>query len=201
MPPFDPPEDDRMGELFGERITARLDRWVADARAEDAARRRSSERWLRQQAQEESVFAGVLVDLAERGAQVAVHTATGTGRIHRGVITLVGLDFVRIEVPGAGEVLVAAKVVSSVRTDREEAPVTGDRVVASRLTLAEMITGLAAERERTLFVPLDGRGPVCGTVEAVGHDVVVVRMDRGGDVPGGTAYLRLAGIGEVVPGI
>jgi hypothetical protein len=26
-------------------------------------------------------------------------------------------------------------------------------------------------------------------------------MDRGGDVPGGTAYLRLAGIGEVVPGI
>jgi hypothetical protein len=28
-----------------------------------------------------------------------------------------------------------------------------------------------------------------------------VRMDRGGDVPGGTAYLRLAGIGEVVPGI
>lgn len=199
MVSFELPEDDRVSDLLGDGMTARLDRWVADARVDDAARRRSSERWLRQQAEEEATFAGVLIDLGERGAPVAVHT--GTGRVHRGRISLVGADFVRITVPLAGEVLVALKVVSSVRTERDEPVVAGDRTSSSRLTLAEMITGLAAERERALFVPLDGRAPVCGTVRSVGQDLVVVRLNGGADSPLGTAYLTLASIGEVVVGV
>ncbi|MGH9213891.1 MAG: hypothetical protein ACRD2C_24950 [Acidimicrobiales bacterium] len=201
MPTFDLPEETGVGELLGDELTSRLDRWVADARVEDAARRRSSERWLRQQAEEEGTFSGVLLDLAERGAFVSVHVGTGVGRVHRGMITLVGQDFVRIEVPGAGAVLIASRVISSVRADRDETVVTGDRTAASRLTLAEMIIGLAADRERALFLPLDGRAPVCGSVRSVGHDLVVVRLDAGGAAPSGTAYLPLAQIGEVVPGL
>jgi hypothetical protein len=199
VPSFELPEDDRVGDLLGDGMAARLDRWVAEARVEDAARRRSSERWLRQQAEEEATFAGVLIDLGERGAHVAVHTSSG--RVHRGRISVVGLDFMRVEVPMAGDVLVALKVISSVRTDRDEPVVTGDRASSSRLALAEMITGLAAERDRALFVPLDGRGPVCGTVRSVGQDLVVVRLDGGGDSHAGIAYLALSSIGEVVPGV
>lgn len=201
MGPFDRPDEADVGDLLGGELGARLDRWVADARVEDAARRRSSERWLRQQAEEEATFAGVLLDLAERGAFVALHVGTAVGRVHRGHVTLVGQDFVRIEVPGAGDVLVAWKVISSVRTDPEDAAVTGDRTARSQLTLAEMVTGLAADRERALFFPLDGRAPVCGTVRSVGQDVVVVRLDDGGSGTGGTAYLPLAQIGEVVPNV
>lgn len=190
-----------MGDLLGDGMAARLDRWVADARVDDAARRRSSERWLRQQAEEEATFVGVLIDLAERGASVVVHSGAGTGRVHRGRIVLVGLDFMRVEVGGAGDVLVASKVVSSVRTDRDGPTVTGDRLASSRLTLAEMITGLAAERERALFVPAVGADPLCGTVRSVGQDVVVVRLDGEGGGNSGFAYLPLASVGEVVPGV
>jgi hypothetical protein len=200
MPQLDPPDRDGGDDVPGTGVTARLDRWVADARIDDAARRRTSERWLRQQAEEEASFAGVLVDLAERGAVVTVHVGTQPGRAHRGLISLVGRDFVRVEVPGAGAVLVASAMVSSVRIDRAGTPVTGDRAVTTQLALAEVLTGLAAERERALFVPAGGWAPVCGTVESVGQDVVVVRTD-GEAGPGGLAYLPLPRIGEVVPGM
>lgn len=193
------PAEDDLADLMGDAVGSRLERWLADARVEDAARRRSAERWLRQQAEEEATFAGVLVDLAERGENVAVHT--GSGRAHRGRLSLVGDDFVRVTVPAAGDVLVALEVVSSVRVQPGLPLVTGDRVVSSRLTLAEMIVGLAAERERALFVPVDGRDPVCGTVRSVGQDMVVVLLERDGRSGAGTAYLPLRAIGEVVPGV
>src|SRR4051812_22901927 len=74
-----------------ERMLADLARWAADERAGEAARGRSRERWLLQQATEDARFVGVAVDLAERRRPVAVRT-TG-GRTVRGVIVAVATDF------------------------------------------------------------------------------------------------------------
>jgi hypothetical protein len=194
--------------LLGEGISARLERWAADARVEVAARRRARERWLRQQAEEEATFAGVLIDLGEHGVEVALHTRTG--RAHRGRVGVVGADFVGLlpSSPGLGgshgapvgdEVLVSLDSVTSVRMQAGARLVTGDRVLTSRLSLAEVITGLAAERERVVLVLAEAGEPVAGVLHSVGQDMVVVRLADG--MPGArppTAYVALAAIVEVV---
>ena len=195
--------------LLGEGIGARLERWAADARIEAAARRRARERWLRQQAEEEATLAGVLIDLGEQGAEAVVHTRTG--RIHRGRVGVVGADFVGLarssspvearggSAAGGEEVLVTLDSVTSVRMQAGARLVTGDRPLTSRLSLAEVITGLAAERERVVLVLADSGETLAGTLQSVGQDIVVVRLADG---PAGarppTAYVALAAIVEVV---
>jgi hypothetical protein len=191
----------RVEGLLGDGIGARLERWAADARVEVAARRRARERWLRQQAEEEATFAGVLVDLGEQGVEVAV--GTRAGRTHRGRVGVVGADFVGLRPasgpPAGSEILVALATVTAVRIQAGARPVTGDRVVTSRLTLVEVITGLAAERERVVLVLAGGGEPVAGTLQSIGQDVVVVRLDdaAAGSRPA-TAYVALPAVAEVV---
>jgi hypothetical protein len=197
---------ERMDGLLGEGIGARLERWAADARVEAAARRRARERWLRQQAEEEATFAGVLIDLGEHGVEVALHTRTG--RVHRGRVGVVGADFVgllaSVGSPGLGggageEVLVALDSVTSVRMQAGARLVTGDRVLTSRLSLAEVIIALAAERERVVLVLADGGETVAGVLQSVGQDMVVVRLADGPPAARPpTAYVALATIVEVV---
>jgi hypothetical protein len=196
----------RIDGMLGEGIGARLERWAADARIEAAARRRARERWLRQQAEEEATLAGVLVDLGEHGAEVVVHTRTG--RVHRGRVGVVGADFVGLSPASAPraeggvdgeEVLVTLDSVTSVRMQAGARLVTGDRPLTSRLSLAEVITGLAAERERVLLVLADAGESLAGTLHSVGQDMVVVRLADG--LPGArppTAYVAMATIVEVV---
>jgi hypothetical protein len=177
-------------------LTARLERWAAEARVDDAARRRAQERWLLQSAEEGGALAGVLADLAEQGAPVTVRTPAG--RRHAGRVRAVGADFVALATAAGDDVLVAIDTVSSVRTAGARAPL-GDRPAPGALTLAEALAGLAAERDRALLVTRDGGDTVAGTLRAVGADVVVVRLD-GDAAAAGTAYVPLAAIGEVVLG-
>jgi hypothetical protein len=188
-----------LDQLLGEAMEGRLDRWVAEARVDAAVQERSAERWLRQQAEEEATLTGILVDLAEWQTEVAITTTSG--RLHCGRIHQVGVDFVQVVVPGAGPVLVSTAVISSVRTRPGVPPVTGDRVVAPQVRLVERIIGMAEERERAMFVPLDGRSPVCGTVRSVGQDVLVIRLDADTPTTAGYAYLPITTIGEVIPNL
>jgi hypothetical protein len=189
------------GELLGDDLAARLERWAAEARVEDAARQRTRERWLRQQAEEGASLAGVLCDLAERGTPVAVRTRFG--RQHRGSVQAVGNDFVAVATAAAsgpvgttGPVaVVALDAVSSVRPQPASAPPTGDRATRTDLRLAEVLAGLAAERERVLIVALDGEEAITGSLRSVGRDLVVVRLD--GPEPG-SAYVPIAAITELI---
>jgi hypothetical protein len=180
--------------LGGVDLSARLERWAADARVDEAARRRSRERWLRQQAEEAATLEGLLADLAERAAPVAVQTAAG--HRHRGAVRSVGADFVALE--GArSAVLVASAAIVSVRTQPGVRPALGDRPAIGRNLLSEVLTGMAAEREPAVIVPRHGGDPVVGALMSVGRDVVAVRAS--GERPA-TVYVRLAAIGEVVLG-
>jgi hypothetical protein len=193
-PPVPAVDPASLAGVLGGGLTARLDRWAAEARVDEAARRRSRERWLRQQAEEESSLAGVLVDLAERGAVVTVH-ARGDRR-HGGTIRAVGHDFT-VVASAAAETIVALWAVTAVRTGPGEAAALGDRAVATTLRLADVLGGLAAERARALLVTGDGGGTVAGTLRSVGHDVVVMRCEG---APPATAYVPLTAITEVVLG-
>jgi hypothetical protein len=177
-----------------------FDRWVADARAEEASRRRSRERWLAQQAQEEGTFLGALADLAERGVTLVLRLRSG--RVVQGRIRVVGVDFVAVVAATGGrggreaEVLIALGEIAVVRTPPGEQLASGDRPLTGRLTLVEALTRLVADRERVV-VALAGDGHIVrGTLWSVGQDLVVVRLDDD-SASAAMAYLPLARIAEV----
>lgn len=213
------------GELLGPDgdPAAQLERWAAEARVDEAARQRTRERWLRQQAEEGGTLAGVLCDLAERGTPVAVRTRAG--HQHRGRVQAVGEDFVAVAAgpvgpPGAsgpvdpsgavgsagpwgaaGSVgpvaFVALAAVSAVQVEAGLAPPTGDRAPRPGARLANVLAGVAAEREQVLIVTAGHSDPIAGSLRSVGRDLVVVRL--AGREPA-TAYVPLAAVAEVVVG-
>ncbi len=181
-----------VGGLLGESLAARIDRWVADARVDEAARLRVRERWLRHQAEEEGSLDGVLADVAERGAPVAVHVRGG--RRHRGEVRALGSDFVALRSADA-DVIIAVAAVTSVRTLPGEASTIGDRLVAASLRLVDILARLAAERAAVLLVMAGGEDAVAGAIRSVGQDVVGVRVAGAAAV---TAYVPVGAIVEVV---
>jgi hypothetical protein len=187
----DPGEAAVVAGLLGDGLAARIDRWAADARVDEAARLRARERWLRQQAEEEGSLAGVLADIAERGASVALHVRGG--RRHRGEVAALGSDFVALRSAGA-DVIVALHAVTSVRTLPGEASTIGDRSVGTSHRLVDVLAGLAAERAAMVLVLADRDEAVAGVVLWAGQDVVGVRVAGGAAV---TAYVPVGAIVEV----
>jgi hypothetical protein len=177
--------------LGGDDLLARLDRWVSDARSDEAAAARTRERWLKQAAEESATFSGVLLDLAERAAPVVV--GIRGERRHRGMIAAVAADFFVLRSPSGHDVLLALAGIASVRIDAAGPAPTGDRAVHVELGLAEALAALAAERPRVLLVTTGAEG-VAGELRAVGLDVVTVRLDgdRATD-----AYVPIPSIVEV----
>ena len=74
----DPGEAAIVAGLLGDGWSARIDRWAADARVDDAARLRARERWLERQAQAEGSLAGVLPSVARR-SRCTFGAGAGTG--------------------------------------------------------------------------------------------------------------------------
>jgi hypothetical protein len=181
-----------VGPVGGD-LDARLHRWAAEARVDEAARRRAREWWLRRQAEEGATLAGVLADLLEAGTAVTVHSRSG--RQHGGPVRALGADFVAIGAP-VGVVMVALDAVTSLRTRPGEPAVVGDRPVddaAARPLLRDVAAGLAADRERVVLVTAEGDA-VAGVLRSVGQDVAVL---RGGEPPM-TCYVALDAITELV---
>jgi hypothetical protein len=173
----------------GDDLTGDLSRWLAEARVDEAAASRARQRWLRQQAGEEATLAGVLLDLAERGAPVLVEVAGG--RRHRATVEAVAEDFCALRTD-QGEVLVTYAGIAAVAPlDTDDLPA-GDRPRALDMTFAEALLVLAAERPRVLVVGRDGTSR-SGELRSVGRDVAVLR--REGDPR--HLYLPLGSIAEV----
>jgi hypothetical protein len=187
----DSDESATVAGLLGDALAARIDRWAADARVDEAARLRARERWLRHQAEEEGSLAGVLADVAERGAAVALHVRGG--RRHRGEIAALGSDFVALRSVGA-DLIVALHAVTSVRTLPGEATTIGDRSTGTSHRLVDVLAGLAVERAAVVLVLADGDA-VAGVAVSVGQDVVGVRVVGGAAV---TAYVPVGAIVEVL---
>jgi len=172
-----------------------IERWVADARADEAAGERVRERWLRQQAEEAGTFAGVLVDLAESSATVAV-TVTA-GRRYLGRIVAVGADFVALRGENGRLVLLTLAAVAQVRPAPPGRRVAGEarEVTAAPppdVTLADVLAQAVDGRPR-LSVHLAGDS-LAGELRAVGADVLSVSVD--GQVSR-LAYARLASVSEI----
>lgn len=183
---FDDPLPPDAGNLVDD-----LARWLAENRTDDAARTRARERWLRQQAEEEGTFGGVLLDLAERGSALVAHGVAE--RRHRGHLRAVAADFCVLRTVAGTDVLLAYRALAIVRPQPREATVVGDRVLTTERSLADALVGLAADRPRVLVVTVGGDS-VTGDLRAVGTDVITVRTDGEGR---GDVYVALSAVAEV----
>ena len=155
-------------------LVEQISHWLAERRSDDAVAARSRERWLRQQAQEEGTFAGVLLDLGERGCPVVLQGVGG--RHHRGVLKAVAGDFAVLSTERSLDVLVHFSGIVSVRQEPGAPATAGDRTVVLETTLGEVLVDLAGERPQVVVVTLDGTG-IAGQLRAIGRDVLTVRLD------------------------
>lgn len=179
----------------GDSFLEDLARWAADERASEDARSRTQERALRQAAEQEATFAGVLVDLAERGDVVLVGLASG--RSHRGPLLAVGRDFVALRDPHGQPVFLALSAVTDVRLlpGARAGDTTGSARLDDRSSMAAVLAGLAGEGRRVRVGTWGDVMGVAGELRAVGTDVVTLRLDTR---PPTTVYLRLEAVSEVV---
>lgn len=176
-------------------LLADLARWTSTERADESARARVRERWLRQQAEEEAQLAGVMVDLAEAGCGVAVRLING--RTLQGRVAAVARDFCVLRHDAGTATLVAFRAVATVRPEagRRAGTAAGERAAPLEATLADVLLGLCGERPR-VRIGLEGSAEgLAGELRAVGSDVVTLRLD--GDRGGGTVYVQLAAVLEV----
>jgi hypothetical protein len=178
-------------ELGGPDLLARLAAWAAAASADAASAARARERWLRQAADEEATFAGLLLDLAEHGGPVVV--GGRAGRRHRGVVRAVGTDFVGLRTEQGGDVLLAFAGIASVRPEPGAQPAVGDRPVSVDIGLVEALAVLAEDRPRVLVVTMADADGVAGELRSVGRDILSLRLD-GARTP---AYVPMASVAEV----
>jgi hypothetical protein len=171
-----------------------LARLVGDAQAGQAVRSRAQERWLRHQATTEATLVGILVDLAEEGAEVTLRT--NAGRTHQGPIVAIGRDFVIV---GAGPsytcIVVDALVAVRRRPGRHHADTTGDRPAPRSVTLAEHLADLAPEGPRVAIAVAGEPALLSGELRTVGRDIATLRLD--GEPPV-TAYVALGSVSEVL---
>lgn len=150
--------------------------FLDEARADEAARARSRERWLSQQTTEEARFAGTLVDLLER--EVPVNVRTATGRVHHGTIAAVGLDFCVLRTTTGIDRYLALDALGWVRpTEAAGRPATGDRPAPLDLGLAEFFGHLVDDRPRMLVFVRGDPEPIAGQLRAVGVNVLTLRVD------------------------
>jgi hypothetical protein len=179
-----------------DEFAQQLHRLVADTAADAAARERAHERVLRETAELEATFVGVLVDLAEQGRSVVVRNAAG--RIHRGHLIGVGTGAVALRDEGRPPVLIAMAAVTSVRPHVEAGSrprdVAGGRPAPLDVSIVRLLGALAEERPR-VQVSCAGEEPLAGELRSVGADLLTVRLDGDRRL---LAHVPVAAVADVV---
>jgi hypothetical protein len=170
-------------EHGGDDLVAAFARWAAGERVADAARQRSRERWLRQQAIEAATMTGVLTDLAEQRAEVTLRTRT-----HPFIGRMVGVarDFVVVEERSGAALMVATAHLASVSPlpgrragaapSYDRGDPSGDRNPPLPILLVDALALLAADRSPVRLGVTSGE-LILGDLIAVGIDVITVQGD------------------------
>lgn len=168
-----------------------LERWVAEARVDEAVRARVRARWLRVQAEEEASLVGTMIDLAERGRPAAIDVG---GHRMRAVFVGIGGDFVAVRTDHGQDVLVRTEAIDVIRSEPGGVDVRGDRAPLLDVELAGVLGPVAADRPDVLVRSRSGVA-TRGVLRSAGTDVIRLRV--AGDPPT-PAWIPTASIAIVV---
>lgn len=148
-----------------------------DAAHEAALRSRAEARERAERARRTASWLGSLQDLAEQRMVVAVTRAGGS--VLRGVLLGLGADHLALRLPDGQLALLASDTVRAVRpepTARVPAAM-GDRPVAVRRRLADVLDRLHEARTPVAILLRDVPDPLLGRVVGMGEDVLTLRPD------------------------
>ncbi len=166
---------------------AALDRWLAEARVDDAARSRAETAEQREREAAEATLTGVLVDLAGRGESVGLMMRSG--RQHRGSIRLVGPDSVVLHLETRQWLAARLSAIAALRTIASS-PVPGGTDPSTTSRFVRLALAVAQPGDWVLVA--SGATTFGGALQSAGGDVAVLRLDNGD-----TAYVGLASADEV----
>ncbi len=152
-------------------------RLLDDARHAAAVAERAQRRLLDDADGQDATFLGSLVDLAECGTVVVLHTTIG--RRLRGTIRAVAADHVLL-VGDHGPAWVRSSAITTVRAggDGDVRPGGGDRPGRGGPTLAAALRD-PVERRATVEVLFDGGSGIRGTALTVSRDLLTLRDGAG----------------------
>lgn len=161
-------------QIAGDDLVRALARWAADQRVVEAAAARAQERSLREQAGAAATWAGVLLDLAEQGAEVVLSVAAMR---RTGWLVGVGPDYCVVEQRGGRPAILSMSAITSVTPAPSvgaSASPAGDRAPVLEMSFAAALGALADEQTPVgLWVGPGDR--IEGELIAAGQDVVTVR--------------------------
>lgn len=162
---------DRPSGQADDELVAFLD----DVRVDDAAGRRARQRALARQESESARLVGVLRSLAEHRVDVRLRTIAG--RLHRGEVVGVGLDFCVLR-SEAHDTYVALGALAWIRPAVAQGTVVADdRGPTLDLSLAELFSRLSPEEPDVALAVTGDDELLVGRLEAAGIDVLRVRLD------------------------
>lgn len=159
-------------------------------RATDAAEARRRRRSLIDQAGEEGTFAGVLIDLAERRAVVAVHTRAG--RLLRGTVVAIGADYLGLVGARHDTTWVPMHAVTGVRPEPGTRATVGDRSDHVATSWQAVLVELAVARPDVALYTVGG-DRIPGRLWSAGQDLVVVRTAAAGS----GSYVPMASVNDL----
>ena len=163
-----------------------------EERSASAAKARSTQRWIRQQALEAARLTGVLLAAAEQHESVTLRTTSG--RSYTGRVVAVGSDFAAITTHEGTVVYIALAALTLLQCDRGlEAVAAEDARPAPRAaTLRDVLADHAADRTDVSFVCAGSSDSIPGQLVGVGVDVASIAVDERGRV----AYVALSSVTE-----
>jgi len=176
-----------------EASTRELVDLLDESRSREAARSRSRERSLRQQATESAGLAGLLLSAAEQSLRLTVRCTSG--RAYQGTVVTVGEDFCAVVSDAAVETYIAFTAITAIRPERAVGPgeAADDRPPPLGIRLGEVLSQEAPDRPRVALVAAGDPEPVVGTLRTVGVDVATIELEGRRDI----VYVRLPSVTEV----
>ena len=152
-----------------------LRRLLDEARGDDAARDRSRQRWLRQQALSDARLDDVLQASAEQHQNVTLRLLSGGA--YTGTVDQLGEDFCALTT-ATGHALVRLGAIAVVLPDPSLAavPPSGGRIARAHLNFAEALDEYAEDRPTVVLGVLGQPERVRGTLVAVGADLATLEL-------------------------
>ena len=168
---------------------ADLTRLVDETRGDDAARDRSRQRWLRQQALSDARLDDVLQASAEQHHNVTLRLVSGSA--YTGTVDQLGKDFCAVTT-AAGHALVRLSAIAVVLPDPSLAavPPSGGPVSRAHLNFIEALGEYAEDRPPVMLGLLGAPERVRGTLVAVGGDVATLEINERASL----AYVSLGSV-------
>jgi hypothetical protein len=179
--------------LPSDSLRKKLLEWTSDEQHQRARALRISLETNRELAEHEATFAGLLLDVSERGDAVRIETTYG--KTHHGPVEVIGRDFCAINVD-SGIVIVATRTVRSVSIESQtrRPPVPSARTISEQAAgLADILAELAVDRVRIRYVLEGDNASRSGELAGAGEQLCTIATNSTGTI----AYIPVAHFCEV----